>query len=75
MHKTQIARLVRGEAMRPKHYDRTQKERRTSTRNWHNSKKKYRYRQRNNLFWYYAYNRFMTRFCGRWVTDEEMINR
>ena len=59
--------------MRPKHYDHTQKERRTSRRNWHNSKQKRRRRQLANLFWYYAYHRWMVRYCGRWMKDEQLI--
>ena len=60
--------------MRPKHYDHTRKERiRYARLNWHNSIKKRRNRQLANLWWYYAYHRWMVRYCGRWVTDEEMM--
>jgi hypothetical protein len=61
--------------MRPKHYDRTRKERTRYMRllNWHNSIKKRRHRQIANLWWYYAGVLFMVRFGGRWMTDDQLI--
>ncbi len=59
--------------MRPKHYDHTKKERTSTRRNWHNSKRKRRHRQIANLWWYYAGVLFMVRLGGRWMTDEQLI--
>ncbi len=56
--------------MRPKHYDHTRKERISTRRNWHNSKRKRRHRQIGRLIYLYCCVRYVTKDNGRWVERE-----